>query len=89
MDAAAAQAIVSAVIGPGGGLIVSLGVLYWIATSLFPAVQRFLDGLTTRLDRQAEVLERISDNLRDLNEAMEDMRPGVKIRSVKDRSVTN
>lgn len=55
MDAAS---LVSAVTGPLGALILSTGILYWLANKILPILQKYLEGQNEKFGDLVKALEK-------------------------------
>jgi len=64
------QIVINALVGPGGGLLVSVGVLYWLATRLYPEVRKFFRDLTEQMERITKSLDRIEASLQQMKASL-------------------
>lgn len=89
MEPSTVQLIINSLVGPGGGLLVSVGVLYWVGTRLFPEVRKFLADITERLDRVTASMERIDRSLKELQESVTELNEDIRPRAVRNRVAAN
>jgi len=89
MEPSTMQLIVDTLVGPGGGLLVAVGVLYWIGTRLLPEVQKFLRDITERIDRVTHSMERIDRSLQELQTSVTALNEDIRPRAIRNRIAAN
>lgn len=54
--------VLPAVTGPFGALILSTGILYWLASRVLPVLQKYLEGQNEKLHDLVRALEKTVDS---------------------------
>ena len=55
-------AILDVITGPFAALILSIGILYWLATKILPILQRYLEDQSSKLGDLVRALEKTVDS---------------------------
>jgi len=61
MPESSLQGLITLVTGPLGALVLSVGILWWLANRVVPVLQRYLEAQTTQLRGLVEALNRTID----------------------------
>lgn len=61
MDPIHVDTIISAITGPFGALIISVGILYWVGNKLIPILQKYFDSQNEQLGGLVKALNKTVD----------------------------